>query len=728
MKIPYYFLEHSVRLSLLVLFICNSHQLSAQCNVNIKYDKVVSGYHSSIAMKTDGSFSVWGQAIQKDGTSDYLVPNDLNSTNYPALTGTALKATIGGAGGSNNDQQILLASDGLYAWGGAGKVLSTSIKSTSTFQKITINSKTDGLPTGVSPTDVNMLIATSLTLVILTNSGNVFVITQADASLQGDSATLSATVWHQVKINSTTNLGSITAIRSEVSSASYGAMVALSSSGAVYTWGKTIYLGNGTASATKKYATLMTLPAEFTSSNIPAMIGVTGGISGTSTTKNTYYLVSNSGALYSLGDNSQKQCGDFSTTERTSWVNAKINASTNFTNISFISPQDHDGAFPGIAAITIAGDLYTWGNNGGNQLGQSTTNTSYDPAIPAGFNSGTDKAVFAELGGHTLVYLKAGSSQFCYVGHKTNGSMGDNISASSYVTSFDCTGTPSINICGYVPVVASVVASTITVSTTNIAADGTSTSLVTVQLKDASGNNLSVSGGNVVISTSAGTLGTVTDNNNGTYNSTLTSSSNPATASITYSINGSAGLNMASVNFLTPLSLKWGEVTATRKNKTVIVEWNTEQESNVAYFIVQRSMDAMNWDSLGDKIYPANHPGRQKYSEIDFNYLPDVLYYRITEVDLNGRYSYSLVIEVRADISSNKLILYPTPAFSKFYLESTQAAKIMQVQVFNVSGNMIKTWSGNQVYYDITTLTVGLYNVRILLEDGTMQMLKLQKL
>jgi alpha-tubulin suppressor-like RCC1 family protein len=84
--------------------------------------------------------------------------------------------------------------------------------------------------------------------------------------------------------------------------------MALTSTGSVYTWGNTTYLGNGTVIAARNYATLMTLPAEF-STSIPKMVGVTGGGgTGATTVTNTYFILSNAGNIYSLGNNSQRQC------------------------------------------------------------------------------------------------------------------------------------------------------------------------------------------------------------------------------------------------------------------------------------------------------------------------------------------------------------------------------------------------------------------------------------
>ena len=74
--------------------------------------------------------------------------------------------------------------------------------------------------------------------------------------------------------------------------------------------------------------------------------------------------------------------------------------------------------------------------------------------------------------------------------------------------------------------------------TINYAAGSTST--LTVQAKDGNGNNLTASAGTVTLSTSAGSLSGVTDNGNGTYTATLTSSATPGTANITGTIAGTA--------------------------------------------------------------------------------------------------------------------------------------------------------------------------------------------
>ena len=61
-----------------------------------------------------------------------------------------------------------------------------------------------------------------------------------------------------------------------------------------------------------------------------------------------------------------------------------------------------------------------------------------------------------------------------------------------------------------------------------------------MQLKDASGNDLSTSGGTVVLSTDLGSLSAVTDNGDGTYTATLTSATAAGTATISGTLDSTA--------------------------------------------------------------------------------------------------------------------------------------------------------------------------------------------
>lgn len=99
------------------------------------------------------------------------------------------------------------------------------------------------------------------------------------------------------------------------------------------------------------------------------------------------------------------------------------------------------------------------------------------------------------------------------------------------------------------PGTSSAATTTISASPKIILNNGSSTSTITVQLKDAFGNNLTSSGKTVGLSTTAGSLSAVTDNGNGTFSATLTSSTSVETATITGTLGPDAITDDAEVEF-----------------------------------------------------------------------------------------------------------------------------------------------------------------------------------
>ena len=92
--------------------------------------------------------------------------------------------------------------------------------------------------------------------------------------------------------------------------------------------------------------------------------------------------------------------------------------------------------------------------------------------------------------------------------------------------------------------------STVTASpATNVYANGSASSLITVQVKDEFGSSFGAGGETVSIATDIGTISSTTDNNNGTYTATLTSTT-VGTATLTATLNGTVVTDTATVAFV----------------------------------------------------------------------------------------------------------------------------------------------------------------------------------
>ncbi|MFM1947279.1 MAG: hypothetical protein RL207_1562, partial [Bacteroidota bacterium] len=411
---------------------------------SIEYDNFISSFHTTIVRTAQGSYKVWGETSANNGTTELLSPTLLNSANYPALTGTILKAHLGSNsvdGIGTGVQGIVLTTTGLFAWGSEGVVIHNNLTTSTTFQKLTIGGNSQGLPAGVTPLDVKMLFVTEMTIALTTCSGNVYVLTQISANagkgLTGNISAANATQWHLVTLSTAGNptLSNVIAVRG-----SRETLFALTSSGTLYTWGDETYLGNNSALTSRNRATLMSLPT----ANPIKMIGVTRD---NTNSKSTYYVLNANGNLYALGGNNEKQIGDWSATERLSWVQPRYNSATGpvMSNIHWISPNEHDSNYAAINVLTSDSTNYNWGDANGEMLGRGNTNGN-NPGIPNGI-SASDKILAVETGGHTSMLIKKCQDYFGYVGHRIRGSMGDGTNNSTNESTYTF-ATAVVYICG----------------------------------------------------------------------------------------------------------------------------------------------------------------------------------------------------------------------------------------------------------------------------------------
>ncbi|ENA1797896.1 Ig-like domain-containing protein, partial [Flavobacterium psychrophilum] len=417
---------------------------STNVAATIEYDNYSSCFHATIVRTPDG-LKVWGQGMDNNG-SDLVSPKLINATNFPALgSSTPLKGALG-SGFNKNNQGILLSTNGLYAWGTEGVVLDASITSSTTFQKITIAGNTNGLPAGVTPADVKMMFATYQSLVLTTCAGNVWVLAQdgsgfGNVASRGNGDTYlvqsgNGTSWSKVTTSAAGNpdLTGVVSCRGSVAN-----LIALTSSGKVYVWGRYVYLGDGSAANYQtSRATQMTLPVGIT----PKMIGSTNEntVSGA-----TFYVLATNGKLYSLGNNHKFQLGISSVGESMTWVRPIYPNGATMDNIKWISPQEHDSSFSSINVINSNYNLYAFGADDRHSIAGNVNGFTM-PIIPPGLST-SNKILAVETGGHTSMVVDKCETDFGYIGHRIGGSMANGSTEDIELASYTF-NTTAVKICG----------------------------------------------------------------------------------------------------------------------------------------------------------------------------------------------------------------------------------------------------------------------------------------
>ena len=163
------------------------------------------------------------------------------------------------------------------------------------------------------------------------------------------------------------------------------------------------------------------------------------------------------------------------------------------------------------------------------------------------------------------------------------------------------------------------------------------------------------------------------------------------------------------------LPVTFGLFTAQKQDKTVKLNWTTEQEFNSSHFIIERSADGRSWQSIGNIAaagYSSNHLEYIAYDNLPLN---GTNYYRIKEVDKDGRLQVSVVKTVRFDLGYS-ITIAPNPArdFITVTLDKINNTA-STIQFFNASGNIVFTQKTNLSKIDINTSAFarGLYFIKI---------------
>ena len=101
----------------------------------------------------------------------------------------------------------------------------------------------------------------------------------------------------------------------------------------------------------------------------------------------------------------------------------------------------------------------------------------------------------------------------------------------------------------------------------------------------------------------------------------------------------SAAVLIFAVSVVLEASARISEFYAKREKNTVILEWTTEEESNLAKFEIYRSTDQLRWHKIGEIRAIGESSQRNVYSFTDnsiFKGAVNTLFYRLVLVEKTG--------------------------------------------------------------------------------------------
>jgi hypothetical protein len=160
-----------------------------------------------------------------------------------------------------------------------------------------------------------------------------------------------------------------------------------------------------------------------------------------------------------------------------------------------------------------------------------------------------------------------------------------------------------------------------------------------------------------------------------------------------------------------PLSLTALGAIPKPENNTILVYWNTANEMNTSYFIIEQSTDARTFKACAEAAAIGKGNNSYYYNIAKNN----VQYIRLKMVDKNGTYSYSNIIHITTNDKQDAIsIVSPTKGILKINvlaasLNNTKASLV------NSEGKVVRTFILKKGYQtiDIAALPSGLYYVQV---------------
>lgn len=179
---------------------------------------------------------------------------------------------------------------------------------------------------------------------------------------------------------------------------------------------------------------------------------------------------------------------------------------------------------------------------------------------------------------------------------------------------------------------------------------------------------------------------------------------------------GAAPLNTLPVELLT--------FDAEKKEETTFLTWKTAQEDNSHSFEVERATENTRFSRIGTIAAAGNSNAILNYSFTDTRPSDGVNYYRLKQVDIDGKFDYSNIIAVNFG-KPDKLLLSPNPATTLLNIKLPKNKRYTSLSIMDATGKVVlqRNLAGSQlnIPLDIHLLPKGWYVLSVTGDDAQQQ-------
>jgi hypothetical protein len=139
-----------------------------------------------------------------------------------------------------------------------------------------------------------------------------------------------------------------------------------------------------------------------------------------------------------------------------------------------------------------------------------------------------------------------------------------------------------------------------------------------------------------------------------------------------------------------PLPVKFVGFTVTSQNSNTLIQWSTSEEVNANMYEVERSEDGSSWSTIAYISAMGNSSALNNYSYTDKNISSKVVYYRIKEVDIDGKASFTVIKSIKTNIAYTNTEVKIASIQNKVLLQFPQEIKgNLVVRFVSMNGQLL---------------------------------------
>jgi hypothetical protein len=179
-----------------------------------------------------------------------------------------------------------------------------------------------------------------------------------------------------------------------------------------------------------------------------------------------------------------------------------------------------------------------------------------------------------------------------------------------------------------------------------------------------------------------------------------------------------------------PLPVELLSFNATCENDQILLNWQTASEHNSLSFDIEKSRDGQTWNLIDQQVAAGNSNELLSYQFVDAEKNNATVYYRLNQVDIDGKNEYFGPIAVSCNTSKFITSTSPNPSKGMFYLMINSVDdKIANYAIRDINGMIIKSEKlelekGINAFLINEKFPTGAYFIEIITETGKSKILK----